>query len=206
MRRIVKSLAVLSVLALGACGGGGGSVLSFDNSSTADRVIITVQGPSNVARVLPGAVLPLSASSVKGSQNGYLSNNSYTWSATLVASGQYAVNPLGVTKPCQPILFQPAGPLTGSPPAPPPAFPYTADFSLYLTIDPTNESNVELIPPTIVPNPNPIPPSGPIPPGAGTLTVNFPYCIVVTATPRGGNANNAGSITVAVVSPSAPLN
>jgi len=196
MRRIVKSLAVLSVLALGACGGGG-TVLSTGNSAP-DRVVVTVQGPSNVARVLPGAALPLSAHAVTGSQNGSLSNNSFIWSATLTTGGQYSSNTLGVTKPCASIMFLPAGPPGVV------AFPYTADFSIYLVIDPTNEANVEIIPPTIVPNPNPIPALPPIPPGAGTLTTNFPYCITVTATPRGGSAANSGSITVAVVSPSNP--
>lgn len=200
MRRIVTSLAaVLGVLSLGACSGGG-SVLNFDNSSTPDRVIVTVQGPSNIARVLPGAALPLSAVAVKGSQNGFLSNNRFKWSATLVGSGQYVSNTDGGTKPCQPVTFLPAGPPGVT------SFAYTADFSIYLLIDPTNESNVELIPPTIIPNPNPIPPPpAPVPPGAGTLTPAFPYCIVVTATPIGGSAANSGSITVAVVNPQNPL-
>ncbi|MDB5072496.1 MAG: hypothetical protein JWM87_3607 [Candidatus Eremiobacteraeota bacterium] len=200
MRRIVKSLAaVLGVLSLGACGGGG-SVLSTDNSNTPDRVIVTVQGGSNVARVLPGAGLPLSAVAVKGTQNGFLSNNRFKWSAALTTGGQYVANTLGVLKPCASIMFQPAGPPGVA------AFPYTADFGIYIAIDPTNEANIEFIPPTIVPNPNPIPaPPAPVPPGAGTLSTNFPYCVTVTATPIGGSALNSGSITVAVVNPQNPL-
>jgi hypothetical protein len=200
MRRIVKSVAAaLGVLSLGACGGGG-SVLGFDNSNNPDRTILTVQGPSNIARVLPGAALAISAVAVKGTQNGFLSNNRFTWSAALTTGGQYIANTEGVTKPCQSVTFLPAGPPGVA------AFPYTADFSLYITIDPTNESNILFVPPTIIPNPNPIPPPpAPVPPGAGTLTTNFPYCVTITATPRGGSALNAGSITVAVVNPANPL-
>jgi hypothetical protein len=202
MRRIVKSLvAVLGVLSLGACGGGG-SVLNFDSSTTPDRVIVTVQGPSNIARVLPGAGLPISAVAVKGSQNGFLSNNRFKWSAALTTGGQYIANTDGATKPCASVMFQPAGPPGVA------AFPYTADFGVYIAIDPTNEANIEFIPPTIIPNPNPIPaPPAPVPPGAGTLTTNYPYCVTVTATPigGGGSAANSGSITVAVVNPQNPL-
>ena len=200
MRRIVKSSAtVLAVLALGACSGGG-SVLNFGGSNKPDRVIVTVQGPSNIARVLPGAGLPLSAVAVQGSQNGTLSNNRFKWSAVLTTGQQYVSNVLGVMKPCQSVMFQPAGPPGAA------AFPYTADFGIYIAIDPVNEANIEFIPPTIIPNPNPLPPPpAPIPPGAGTLTPNYPYCVTVTATPIGGDASNSGSITVAVVNPQNPL-
>ena len=192
MRRIVKSLAaVLGVLSLGACGGGG-SVLSSDNSNTPDRVILTVQGGSNIARVLPGAGLPISAVAVKGTQNGFLSNNRFKWSATLTTGGTYVSNTLGVLKACQSIMFQPAGPPGVA------AFPYTADFGIYIAIDPTNEANIEFIPPTIIPVPATATPGS-------TIQVNFPYCVTVTATPIGGSALNSGSITVAVVNPQNPL-
>jgi hypothetical protein len=200
MRRIVKSLAaVVSVISLGACGGGG-SVLGFDNNSTPDRVSVTVQAPANIARVLPGAALALSATAVKGTQNGFLSNNRFKWSAAVTTGGQYVFNTLGQTRACGGLSFQPAGPPGAA------AIPYTPDFGIYIAIDPTNEANIEFIPPTIVPNPNPIPaPPAPVPPGAGTLSVTFPYCVTVTATPIGGSALNSGSITVAVVSPTNPL-
>lgn len=184
MRRIVLSLA--AVLALSACGGGG-SVLSFDSNTRPDRVIVTVVGSSNVPRVLPGASLPLSATAVRGTQNGLVNVNQYTWSAVLVTTGVYQVNELGQTKPCGVVNATIGGTAT----------PLTADFSLYLTIDPTNEANVILTPP----------PTLPLPAGATAIAApagNLPYCIVVTATPRGGNNQNAGSLTVAVVNPLAP--
>ena len=187
MRRIVLSLAALGAIALSACSGGG-SVLSFSNSSTPDRTIVTAVGPSNIARVLPGASLPLSALGVRGSANGSVSGNSFTWSAALVTSGQYPFNTGGQTKPCPAVTITQSGTVV----------PYTADFSVYLTIDPTNTANVIFTPPTVIPTPT----------GASALTLpgTNPYCVVVSATPVGGSSANAGSITVAVVNPAGPEN
>ncbi|MEA2718551.1 MAG: hypothetical protein QOJ39_415 [Candidatus Eremiobacteraeota bacterium] len=201
MRRIVKSLAaVLGVLSLGACGGGG-SVLNFDNSSTPDRVIVTVQGGSNIARVLPGAGLPISAVAVKGTQNGVLSNNRFKWSAAVSVGQSYPATTLGTQKPCSTLVYTPAG---GTPVA------YAPDFGIYIAIDPTNEANIEFIPPTIIPLPSGAPAGSTItianpvfPPVTGSTN---PYCVTVTATPIGGSGSNSGSITVAVVNPLAPLN
>ena len=201
MRRIVKSLASAGVLlALGACSGGG-SVLNFSNDNVPDRVIVTVQGATNLARVLPGAGLPISAVAVKGSQNAILNVNRFKWSAALTTGLSYNFTPDGnQQRACASVMFLPAGPPGVT------AFPYTADFGIYIAIDPTNEGNIEFIPPTTIPNPNPIPAAPPIPPGAGTLTTNFPYCVIVTATPIvNGNAGNSGSILVEVANPANPL-
>jgi len=189
MRRIVMSLAVLSVLTLGACSGGG-SVLNFSNSSTPDRVIVTVVGTTNIARVLPGAGLPLTATAVRGSQNGFLNVNRFKWSAALTTGGTYNFTSDGnQSRPCANVNLIQSGV----------SAPYTADFGIYIAIDPTNESNIELIPPTIIPVP------GTATPGS-TIQTNYPYCVVVTATPIvNGGAQNSGSITVAVVNPSNPL-
>ena len=178
MRRIVQSFAVIGLLALGACGGGG-SVLSFDTNTNPDRVIVTTVGPSNIARVLPGASIALSATAVRGSQNGLVNVNRYTWSAAVTVGGTYIANTDGQTKPCATLVFTPTG---GTPVA------FAPDYSIYIAIDPTNEANILFIPPTAV---------------VGSTN---PYCVVVTATPRGGSAANAGSITVAVVNPNNPLN
>lgn len=191
MRRIVRSIAALGVLALGACSGGG-SVLSFDNNSQPDRTIVTVQGPSNIARVLPGASLAISATQVRGSQNGLVNGNRFNWSALLVPSGQYTTNTLGVTKACGNIQYNPGG--TG-------ASALTQDMSLYVTIDPTNEANIIFTPPAVFPLPTGAP-------AGSTVATNFPYCVVITATPLNGSGapqgGEAGSITVAVVNPLAP--
>jgi hypothetical protein len=199
MRRFVLSLAVMGAAALVACSGGG-SVLSFNNGGGAsDRVIVTVAGPTNIARVLPGAGIAISAVGVRGSQNGTTVNNRFRWSATLVTSGTYVFNADGQTRPCQQLSFQPFPfPATAPPPTPAP-IPYAADFGIYIAIDPTNESNIEFIPPTIIPVP-----AGATP--GATITTNFPYCVIVTATPIvNGSASNAGSILVVVANPQNPL-
>lgn len=185
MRRFALSLAVGAALALGACSGGG-SVLSFNNSSSPDRVIVTTgQTTTNVARVLPGAPITLSATAVRGGSNGYLSNNRFTWTAALTTGGQYPVNALGQTKTCANVNVTLAGATAPT--------PYTADFSGYLVIDPTNTANVVFTPPATIP----------LPAGATTISPNFPYCVAVTATADNGAM---GTITVAVVSPAGPLN
>ncbi|HYW54745.1 MAG TPA: hypothetical protein VE826_12300 [Dongiaceae bacterium] len=200
MRRIVQSFAVIGLLALGACGGGG-SVLSFDTNTNPDRVIVTTVGPSNIARVLPGASIALSATAVRGSQNGLVNVNRYTWSAAVTVGGTYIANTDGQTKPCATLVFTPTG---GTPVA------FAPDYSIYIAIDPTNEANILFIPPTAVALPAGAPAGSTVtvanpafPPVVGSTN---PYCVVVTATPRGGSAANAGSITVAVVNPNNPLN
>ena len=186
MRRFVKSLAAAGVvLALGACSGGG-SVLNFSSDATPDRIIVTVVGPTNLARVLPGAGLPLTAVAVKGSQNSFVNGNRFKWSAALTTGMFYNFTSDGnQQRPCATVNLTQGGV----------TFPYVADFGIYIAIDPTNESNIEFIPPTIIP----------VPAGGTTITVNYPYCVVVTATPIGGGAQNSGSITVVVVNPAAPL-
>jgi hypothetical protein len=196
MRRIVLSLAVLGALSLGACSGGG-SVLGFNGDNpNPDHVIITVAGPTNIARVLPGAGLALSAIQVHGSQNGLLLGNNYRWSAQLVTSGTYTINTLGQTKPCQAVTTT-AGGVTS---------PYAADFGIYIAIDPVNEANIIFFPPTLIP----------LPTGATSINRVFPYCVVINAQPGKISGSGLattftatgppGSITVAVVDPSNPLN
>jgi hypothetical protein len=185
MRRIVKTLGFIGILALGACSGGG-SVLNFGSGSSPERVILTVQGPSNLARVLPGAGLPISAVAVNGAQNGFVSSNRFKWSAALTTGQFYNFTTDGnQQKACQTVTITQSGTTV----------PYTADFGIYIAIDPVNEANIIFIPPTIIPTPV----------GATTLTPAFPYCVTVTATPFGGSASNSGSITVVVVSPANPL-
>jgi hypothetical protein len=196
MRRFALSLAaVLSAAALSACSGGG-SVLGFngDNPSP-DHVILTVAGSTNIARVLPGGGIAISATQVHGDQNGLLSGNNYRWSAALTTGGTYITNTLGQTKPCQNVTVTSGGVTT----------PYTADFSLYITIDPVNEANIIFSPPTLLP----------LPAGFTAITPNFPYCVVVSAQPgkiTGSGLGTtftptgpAGTITVAVVNPQNPL-
>jgi hypothetical protein len=196
MRRFVLSLAaVLSAAALSACSGGG-SVLGFGGDNPGpDHVIITVAGATNIARVLPGAGIALSAVQVHGSQNGLLSGNNYRWSAQLVTSGTYTINALGQTKPCVPVTTTTGAVTT----------PYTADFGIYIAIDPVNEANIIFEPPTLIP----------LPAGATTISRVFPYCVVINAEPgkiTGSGLGTTftptgppGSITVAVVDPQNPL-
>jgi hypothetical protein len=198
MRRIVTSLAVIGLLALDACTGGG-SVLSFDNNSSPQATIVTVQGPTNIARVLPGASIALSATAVRGSQNGYVQVNRFKWSAAVTSGGTYIATADGSTKPCATLFYTPAG---GT------AQVFTPDMNfppyVTITIDPVNEANIIFTPPTTLL----LPLGAPV---GSTVTPNFPYCVVVTATPLSGSGSSvtpipsaAGSITVAVVNPAAP--
>jgi len=183
MRRIAFAVAMLSALALGACSSGG-SV--FNTGGGAQHTIVTASGSSALARVLPGGSIPLSATAVSGSQNGYSTNNQFTWSAALTTGLSYQYTTDGnAWKPCASVSQTIGGTTT----------PYTADFSIYVTIDPSNESNVIFSPPPIIP----------APPG-GTIATNYPYCVVVSATPvQGGGSNSTGSITVVVANPLNPL-
>ena len=183
MRRFVQSLAaVLGIAALGACNGGG-SVLNVGGTPNPTAVIVTVQSPQNIARVVPGGSLPISALGVIGSQNGATYTGQFRWSAALVPTGgTYFVTP-GVSRACAAVTITPTG---GS------ATPYFADFSLYITIDPTNEQNILFAPPPVVPSPT-----------GTTVSAPYPYCVVVSATAMNGGA--VGSITVAVVDPQNPL-
>ena len=200
MRRFVLSLAAVLSVALSACSNsGGGSVLGFggDNPSP-DHVIITVAAPSNIARVLPGAGLALSATQVHGSQNGLLSGNNYRWSAALTTGDSYIFNTFGQTKPCASNTVTFPGPPVST-------VPYTADFGIYIAIDPVNEANIIFFPPTILP----------VPTGATSVTPVYPYCVTISAEPgkiTGSGLGTTfqptgppGSITVAVVNPQNPL-
>jgi hypothetical protein len=196
MRRIVTSLASAAVvLALGACSGGG-SVLNFSSDSNPDHVILTVQGPTNLARVLPGAGLAISAIQVKGSQNAIINGNNFRWSAALTTGGVYNFTTDGnQQKPCATVTITQSGVVN----------PYTADFGIYIAIDPVNEANIIFFPPTTLP----------VPSGATAITPNFPYCVTINAQPGKVTGSGAGttfapngapgSITVVVVSPTAPL-
>jgi hypothetical protein len=191
MRRIVKSLAIIGLLALGGCSGGG-SVLNFGSSADPEHVILTVQGPTNLARVLPGAGLPISAVAVKGGQNGFLNINRFRWSAALTTGQFYNFTSDGnAQKPCANVLLTQSGTAT----------PLTADFGIYIAIDPVNEANIEFIPPTTIPVPATATPGS-------VITTNFPYCVIVNAqalSQAGASVGPPGSILVVVVSPQNPL-
>ncbi len=182
MRRIVHAAAVLSAVSLGACGGGG-SV--FNTGAGAEHTIVTAAGNADLGRVLPGSTLAISATAVSGSDNGFYNANRFIWSAALTTGGTYQFSTDGnATKACATVNVTTGGTTT----------PYTADFSIYLTIDPTNEANVLFSPPPVIP-----------PPAGSTVATSYPYCVTVNATPVGGNATNTGSITVVVVNPANPL-
>ena len=191
MRRFVLSFAAaLSALALTACGG---TALNTTHNPVPTAVLVSVASPLNIASVLPGAGIALSAVQVNGSQNGVLSGNRYTWSATVTSGQQYAYNASGQTKPCGSLTSTTGGVTT----------PYTPDYSIYITIDPSNEANVIFTPPRVI--------------GAAagtTITVTYPYCVTVTAqavesidpvTFATLSTGPSGSITVAVADPQNPL-
>jgi hypothetical protein len=184
MRRFVRSFAVLGAVGLCACGGAG-SVLS--STSTPQRVIVTVAAPSNIARVLPGAGLPISAVGVSGAGNGVAGNNRFTWTAAVVTSGQYVANTGGQTKACAALSYTQAGGAAAA---------YAPDYSVNITIDPTNPANIIFTPPVVVPLPAGAP-------AGSTVTTNYPYCVQVTATAVSAPSAQ-GTVTVAVVNPANP--
>ncbi|MEO7039446.1 MAG: hypothetical protein ABI186_05375 [Candidatus Elarobacter sp.] len=183
MRRIALSLSVLTVAALCTACSGGGSVLSTGGGG-ADRVFLTVAAPSNVARVLAGSGLPISATAVRGGSNGIAGSNHFVWSAAIVNGASYSNNTVGGTKPCAAV--------TNAPAAAGPFAPYAPDYSIYVTIDPTNEANIIFSPPPTIPL------------AAGTflgpLVASNAYCATITATQGGAT----GSIVVAIVNPQLP--
>jgi hypothetical protein len=182
MRRFALSLAVVASAALAACSGGG-QVLSTGGSGS-DRILVTIGGQSNVARVLAGSSIALSAQAVRGSQNGTVGNNAFVWHAAIVNDVSYTVNTLGGTKPCAAVTSATAaaGPFT----------PFAPDYSIYIAIDPTNEANVIFSPPLSIP----------VPAGSflGTLSATNAYCAIVSAT----QGSTTGSQVVAIVNPQLP--
>lgn len=182
MRRIVLSLGVLSAATLCACSGGG-SVLSTGGAG-ADRIVLTVAAPANVARVSAGSAIRISATAVRGALNGVTGNARFTWSATIVNGANYPNTTVGGTKPCAAV--------TSGPTAAGPFSPYTPDYSIYIAIDPTSEANVSFNPP----------PAIPIAAGTflGALSASNAYCATVTAT----QGATSGSIVVAIVNPQLP--
>lgn len=184
MRRIVLSLAVAASAVLAACSGGG-SVLSTGGGTTSpDRIIITTGGQSNVLRVLAGSSIALSAQAVRGSQNGVLGNNAFIWHAAIVNGATYTTNTDGGQKPC--------GAVTSAAAAAGPFSPYAPDYSIYVTIDPTNEANIIFSPPLAIPVA-----SGTF---LGPLSAANAYCAVISAT-QGGTT---GAVVVAIVNPQLP--
>jgi len=183
MRRIVLSLAVAASAVLAACSSGG-QVLSTGGTGV-DRVLITTGGQSDIARVLAGSAIPLSAQALRGSQNGIVTNNKFTWHAAIVNDASYTANTDGGQKPCAAVTSATAaaGPFT----------PYAPDYSIYVAIDPTNESNIIFQPPLSIP----------LPAGSflGPLSAASAYCAIVTAATPGGAV---GSTIVAIVNPQIP--
>ena len=187
MRRFAWVLALAAAVSIDGCAGAG-SVLGTADRTTANQVVITVLGSTNVPRVLPGATIALSATATIGAQNGVSPIGAFVWSATLVSGGSYVANASGGTKPCQAVTVTSGGTTQ----------PYTTDFSLYLTIDPTNEANVLFSPPPQIPAP-----------AGATLATSYPYCVRIAANAMTGPAGHqtvaaGGSMLVAVVDPLAP--
>lgn len=180
MRRIVLSLAATSAMALCACGGGG-SV--FGTGGGADRIFITAAAPANVTRVLAGSGIPLSATAVRGASNAVTGNRQFVWTAAIVNGAVYPTNSVGGTKPCAAV--------TNGPTAAGPFAPYAPDYSIYITVDPTNAANIVFTPPALIPVA-----AGTFP---GPASANA-YCASVSAT----QGRTTGSIVVAIVDPNLP--
>jgi hypothetical protein len=184
MRRIVLSLAVAASAALTACSGGG-QVLGTGNNDP-DHVIVSVIGQVNVARVLAGSSMVLSAQGVKdGNFNGAIYNNTFTWHAAVVNGATYPTTTFGqsgTTKPCATVTLGTS------------TTPFAPDYTQFLTVDPANSANVTFKPPAAIPIPAGVP--------AVTLTPSAnAYCAIVTATAVNGVV---GSLIVAVVNPATP--
>ena len=193
MRRYVLSLAVAGVVALSACDGGG-SVLRTGTDNP-DRVVVTTVGSTNIGRVLYGQPLQLSATGATGSQNGVSFKGSYTWTAAVVTSGQYAVNTSGQTRSCGQLLLTQ---VVTAPATPPPATAYAPDFTKYLVVDSTNSANVTFTPPATIGSIT-APTGFTVSVGPTSTSV---YCVAVSATNSDGKT---GTEFVAVVNPAAPL-
>lgn len=187
MPRILASFfttcALTALCALSACSGSGGALNTGKPSTTG--IVITSGGQVNVARVLAGSGIALSAVATSGSQNGAIGNNKFIWHATLVNGASYASDQAGGTKPCASVTVgnAAAGPFA----------PYAPDYSAAVAIDPVNEANIIFIPPLTIPYA-----AGTFP---GPLNTATAYCAIVTAT-QGGVT---GSIVVAIVDPQFPL-
>lgn len=182
MRRFVLSLAVAASATLAACSGGG-QVLSTGGSG-ADRIFISTGGQSNVPRVLAGSGIALSAIALRGSQNGTVQNNQFTWRAAIVNDVSYTANTLGGTKACAAV--------TSGAAAAGPFSPYAPDYSIFVTIDPSNESNIIFSPPLTIP----------VPTGSflGPLSATNAYCAIISAT----QGSTTGSQVVSIVNPQLP--
>jgi hypothetical protein len=183
MRRIVLSLAVAASALLTACSGGG-QVLGTGNNDP-DRVIVSVAGQLNLARVLAGSSTQISAQDVKGQHNGAIYNNTFTWHAAIINGATYPTtdfNQSGTLKPCATVTLGTS------------TTPFAPDFTQFLTVDPANSANVTFNVPAVIPVPTGAP--------AAVLTPSAnAYCVIVTATAVNGVV---GSLTVAVVNPASP--
>ncbi len=178
--RALVSRVVLSatICAVAACSGGG-TVLSSGPGAD-EHVAISAGGSTGIARVLAGSSIALSAVLVSGSQNAVVTTNDFIWSAVVTNGQHYVSGSAGQMKPCGAVASTTGGVTTT----------YAPDYTLYVIIDPTNESNIIFSPPAVVPV------------VAGTTAVvTYPYCVAVSA--RAGSAT--GSIVIAVVDPQNPL-
>lgn len=183
MRRIVLSLAIAASVSLTACSGGG-TVLGTSTNNP-NRIIVSVPGQLNVARVLAGSSMVLSATATKdGDYNGVIAMNSFTWHAAIVNGQSYPTTNFGQSgtlKACATVTYPSS--TTG----------YLPDYTQFLTVDPSNPGNVTFAPPATIP-------ATPLGPAALSTTANA-YCAIVTATAPNGVV---GSIVVAIVSPANP--
>lgn len=190
MRRIVLSLAVVASAALTACSGGG-QVLGTGNNNP-ERVIISLPSQLNVARVLAGGSMALSATAVKdGDLNGVIYNNTFTWHATIVNGATYPTTDFGQSgtlKPCA-VVSLPGG-----------TTPYAPDYSQFLTVDPSNSANVTFKPPATIPA-SPVGAAVIANPAGTAATPLDAYCAIITATAVNGTI---GTIVVAIVNPATP--
>jgi hypothetical protein len=177
--RLLLSVAACSALA--ACSGGGSALNSGPAPTTS--IVITTAGQQDLPRVLAGSSLPLSAVSTSGSNHGTVENNRYVWSATLVNGASYPTGQ-GASKPCAAITASAGGSAFA---------PYAPDYSIYITIDPSNESNIIFSPPLAIPVP-----AGTV---LGPQSATNAYCVTITAT----QGATSGSVVVAVADPQNPL-